>query len=116
MTDKMAPEMERTLRALYPKAMRWRVQDAEKNVERNAAVLAELELMTSDADTEEAAQCDKRWHPWAMRQASVCHGGNATETVASALAWARGIVDGKRASRPLTTPSPTTSEGTQDAD
>lgn len=58
----------------------------------SAAVLAELELMTSAADTEEAAQCDKRWHSWAMRQASIIHGGNARQTVASAIAWARIIV------------------------
>lgn len=60
---------------------------------REAAILAELELMTSDADTEEAAQCDKRWHPWAMRQASIIHGGNATRTVASAIEWARALLD-----------------------
>lgn len=91
MTSGMAPEMERTFRALYPKAMNAR------DAERNAAVLAELELMTSNDDTEDAAQCDKRWHSWAMRQASICHGSNATQTVASALAWARIIVDQRSA-------------------
>ena len=60
--------------------------------QNKVAVLAELELMTPDDDTEEAAQCDKRWHSWAMRQASIIHGGNASQTVASAIAWARIIV------------------------
>lgn len=117
MTDQMAPEMERTLRALDPKALedaideylvwcegsyRHAVREAIRTYlaalpSREASVLAELELMASEDDTEEAAQADRRWHQWAMRQAGICHGGNGSLTVASAIREARRIVDQRRA-------------------
>lgn len=56
-----------------------------ESAEREREVFAQLEVVASEEGADE-------WDQWTMRQAQICHGGNASATIRSAIAEARKIV------------------------